>query len=251
MPERKVKKRNYEYLVFDADHTLLNYLADERAAFSRLYEELGMERTEALLQESRLSSEETWTAAGLYDVHDPAVQRRYHAVYRSHVEDIFKRIFARFPCPKTDVTPLVAGQKFLKNLETGGNLIKGAEKTLAALSHKTGGAHKICIATNGLSDIQRGRIKPLERYIDGTYISEEVGSIKPLPAYFERIFKGENTRAENCLMIGDSLSSDIAGARAVGMDCCWFNPARAENNTPFAPDYEISDLYELVSLLKK
>ena len=250
MPDKRYTIRNYEYLIFDADHTLLNYLADERAAFCALYDELGMERTEALLKESRLSSEETWTAAGLYDVHDPAVQQRYHAVYRSHVEDIFKRIFSRFPCPSESVTPLVAGQKFLKNLEAGGNLVAGAEKTLATLSHRTGGGYKICIATNGLSDIQRGRLKPLERYIDGAYISEEVGSIKPLPVYFERIFKGENTRAEHCLMIGDSLSSDIAGAIAVGMDCCWFNPTHTERNAPFAPNYEIADLCELIPLLK-
>ena len=59
MPDKRYTIRNYEYLIFDADHTLLNYLADERAAFCALYEELGMERTEALLKESRLSSEET------------------------------------------------------------------------------------------------------------------------------------------------------------------------------------------------
>jgi 2-haloacid dehalogenase len=245
------RKRKYDWLIFDADHTVLNFLADEKDAFCALYNELRVEITGELLSASRLASEETWTQAGLYDVHEKDVQARYHTVYRSHVEDIFKRLFTEFPLlQEKGVSARVLGDKFLKNLEAGGNYMDGAKETLSALSHKTGGAYRIAIATNGLSDIQRSRLKDLEKYADEFFISEEIGYIKPLPAFFEKAFARCQTDASRCLMIGDSLSSDMAGATAVGMDCCWINVAGIQNATEIKPTYEIHCLSALISLLE-
>lgn len=239
------RTNKYTCLIFDADHTLLDYLSDEKAAFAALYRELDMPYSEELANFSRRASEETWTAAGMYDVHDETVQKRYHHVYREHVEDIFKRIFEKYGYPKNGISPKAAGEKFLRNLENAGKLLAGAEETLAELAEK----YVVCIATNGLSSIQRGRLQPIEKYARGIYISEETGAIKPLPAFFERIFKDWQVEPKDCLMIGDSLSSDIAGARAVGMDCCWFNPHGQENASSFIPDYEITSLRELENFL--
>ncbi|MBQ7879968.1 MAG: HAD-IA family hydrolase [Clostridia bacterium] len=241
--------KRYKRLIFDADHTLLDYLADERAAFVRTYAALNMPLSEELLALSRHASETAWTEAGLYDVHDKNTQEKYHLFYRSHLEEVFTRVFAAFPCPKKDITPRLAGDMFLKELETGGNYIAGAEETLCALSDKTGGSYEIYIATNGLSEIQRGRLQGLNEYLHGVYISEEIGAIKPLPAFFNAILK-DGVKAGECLMIGDSLSSDIAGAHAVGMDACWFNPKGLRSDGAPAPEYEIRGLSEL-TLLKK
>ena len=230
----------------------MNYLADEKNAFCALYNELGVQITDELLWASRLASEETWTQAGLYDVHEKQVQAHYHKVYRSHVEDVFKRLFTEFPhLQEKGVSARDLGDKFLKNLETGGNYIDGTKETLTALSHKTGGAYRIAIATNGLSTIQRGRLNGLEKYADELFISEEIGHIKPLPAFFEKAFDRCQTDASRCLMIGDSLSSDVAGAVAVGMDSCWLNVAHVENQTGIKPTYEIQSLFSLISLLQR
>ena len=49
------------------------------------------------------------------------------------------------------------------------------------------------------------------------------------------------------LLVGDRLTSDIAGGRGYGLDTCWFNP------TPRPADatstYEIRHLNELAGLL--
>lgn len=239
------KMKSYKRLIFDADHTLLDYLADERAAFIRTYALLGMTATDGLLHLSRHASESAWTEAGLYDVHDKNTQEKYHLLYRSHLEEVFTRVFAAFPCPKNDVSPRLAGDMFLKELETGGNYIQGAKETLCALSNKTGGEYEIYVATNGLSEIQRGRLQGLNEYLHGAYISEEIGAIKPLLAFFDAIFRG-GVNADECLMVGDSLSSDIAGAHAVGMHACWFNPKGLKNDGAHTPEYEIRDLRELI-----
>ena len=49
--------KKYKYLIFDADHTLYDYIADELQAFRDLYAELGMPVTDELLAFSRHNSE--------------------------------------------------------------------------------------------------------------------------------------------------------------------------------------------------
>ncbi len=239
-------KKEYKHLIFDADHTLLNYLADERAAFKGLYQELGLPQTDELMSWSRHLSESIWTAAGLYDVHSERIQREYHALYRSHVTGIFEEVFSKYPC-KT--TPREAGERFLKLLEKESVLMDGAVGILSVLSKKTGGRYAVSIATNGISSIQRGRLSKLLTYADNVFISEELGCIKPLPGFFESALNTLSASASECLMIGDSLSSDIAGANAVGMDSCWFNERGLENTSLIRPKYEIAKLLELRDLL--
>ncbi len=240
-------KKRYEHLIFDADHTLLDYLADERSAFVALYNELEIPVDEELLALSRRLSESVWTQAGLYDVHREDIQKRYHELYRSHVTGIFEGVFAQYPC-KED--PIFVGEKFLVYLERKGNLFPQTQSVLRALSKKTGGRYEISIATNGISPIQKGRLRDLEKYVKKSFISEELGCIKPLAGFFERMLAELQAQPSECLMIGDSLFSDIAGAKAVGMDCCWLNPSKKKNDTGICPDYEIENLSDLLPLLE-
>lgn len=97
---------------------------------------------------------------------------------------LFTRIFREYPL---GISPALAGEKFLVFLEEGGAPVKDAECVLSALSEATGGAYKICVATNGLHAIQTGRLKGMEKYFYRVYISEDIGVIKPLSAFFSRI----------------------------------------------------------------
>ena len=237
--------KKYKAIVFDADHTLLNYIADEKSAFVRLYAYMGVPFDEKLWQSSRRHSEETWTEAGMYDVSDPFVQARYHQVYRTHVEDVFRKIFLEFPALQGKIAEKRAAELFLKNLEAGGATIDGAETLLQTLAPK----YELYIATNGLSTIQRGRLQTLSRYFQKAYISEEVGAIKPTPAFFEELLNDTGRRADELLMVGDSLTSDIAGALGVGIDGCWYNPRKLANESGITPTYEIRTLAELNGIL--
>lgn len=240
------RKRDYKYIIFDADHTLLNYLADERCAYQRLYEKLGVEISEDLLKQSRKHSEESWTDAGLYEVSSEYIQKHYHTLYRTHTEEIFNRLFLDFPSLREKGNAKALGLAFLSELISSGNAIDGAMQTVDALSKN----YRLCVATNGLSQMQRARLAPFLAKIDRLYISEEVGAIKPLPAFFEFILRDLNARAEECLMVGDSLHSDILGGKRAGMDCCWFTPKKIENDGGIQPDYQINDLKELISILR-
>ena len=55
---------------------------------------------------------------------------------------------------------------------------------------------------------------------------------------------------EQALMIGDSLTADIAGGNAAGIDTVWYNPNHKENTSLAVPTYEVSDYQELLAILK-
>ena len=53
--------------------------------------------------------------------------------------------------------------------------------------------------------------------------SEECRAYKPRPEMFRRALELLNCRSEDALHIGDSLTSDVAGAQNIGMDAAWIN----------------------------
>ncbi len=111
--------------------------------------------------------------------------------------------------------------------------------------------YKIFIITNGLAKVQHSRIEssPMNKYIDKLFISDEIGFAKPAKEFFEYVLKksGINSK-EQCLIIGDSLSSDIKGANNIGIDCLWYNP-NGQANSNCTINYEVSSLMEIKELL--
>ena len=280
----KKKTRGYKYVIFDADDTLLRFRDDERGAFSRLFLRHGITADEELLHFSNAVSEEVWTATGLYDVHSPAIQRQYHELYRAHVEHVFEKILAflsergvnvaddqKADISETGTAVSAAGlrNEFLKELETGGNLVDGAAETLSALKAR---GYSISIATNGLTAIQLGRTKPLSGLFDKLFVSEAIGAIKPTAAFFERLLSNLGAEKSECLFVGDSLASDVAGANGAGIDCCLFDPhgkyaagvasgiasgiasgvaSGGAGGAKATPDYVIRKLTDLLDLLER
>ena len=95
--------KKYEYLIFDADHTLIDFEADEREAFRKLFGEYGVTADGRMLARCRELSVQTWDDAGLSNVDDAAIQKNYHELYRSHLTLLFTRIFREYPCFFRDI----------------------------------------------------------------------------------------------------------------------------------------------------
>ena len=101
--------------------------------------------------------------------------------------------------------------------------------------------------------VQRGRLgrSALAPLIEEAFISETAGAAKPSVEYFDYVFAHiDGITRENCLVIGDSLTSDIQGANNYGLACCWFNPKKAPKPESLRVDYEIRDLRELYGIVK-
>jgi putative hydrolase of the HAD superfamily len=54
--------------------------------------------------------------------------------------------------------------------------------------------------------------------LDGVVVSAVLGAAKPSPAIFARALELAGAAAADCLHVGDSLTEDVAGARAAGIE---------------------------------
>ena len=111
---------------------------------------------------------------------------------------------------------------------------------------------RLALITNGASDTQREKLRALdiERCFDAVVISGEVGVAKPDPAAFEIALTRLAVPREGVWHVGDSLSADVAGARAAGITAVWLNRhGRIRRDGDPAPDREIRSLADLAGLL--
>lgn len=89
-------------------------------------------------------------------------------------------------------------------------------------------------------------------YFKEIFISEQLGTQKPEVAFYEKIGNLiPGFAKEQALMIGDSLTADIAGGNAAGIDTVWYNPNHKENTSPAVPTYEVDSYEALLALLRK
>ena len=80
-------------------------------------------------------------------------------------------------------------------------------------------------------------------------LAQNVGVEKPDPAIFQAACREACCSPEQLMHIGDSLATDVEGARRVGAVSVWLNRDRIPNHTEIHPDYEIHSLIELQKFL--
>ena len=140
--------------------------------------------------------------------------------------------------------------EFREELEQNPVWMDGAQELLTTLRPD----FQMYIVTNGVASTQHKRIAltGLDRYVDGIFISEEIGAVKPQEAFFDHVLAHIRPCPKNdILLIGDSLTADILGANRSGIRSCWFNPARLPLDGEACPDFEIHALSELPEIIKE
>ena len=91
----------------------------------------------------------------------------------------------------------------------------------------------LCVASNGPYEQQMNRLRlaGMTDYFDYFFISEDIGFSKPAEEFFRESFRRLNGNRsaeeaicpEECVMLGDSLTSDMAGGRSCGMHTVYFS----------------------------
>jgi YjjG family noncanonical pyrimidine nucleotidase len=225
----------YRWLLLDADGTLFDYDRAEREALRLTFEAAGHRFEASYAEAYRRINAAVWREFELGQITQERLRtRRFVQLFDEAGLDVDVERFAR---------------AYLRNLALGVDLLDEAEETLRALRGRVG----LALITNGLQDVQRPRLdrSTIGGFFDVVVISEEVGAAKPDPAIFEAALARMGYPArEQVLMVGDSLTSDIAGAIRAGIDACWFNPAGLPLPPGVEVRYEIRRLRELVALVE-
>lgn len=128
-------------------------------------------------------------------------------------------------------------ERYFTFMRDSGYLLEGAEEFLKILH----GLGRIFIVTNGSKDIQKSRLKKsgVEKYAEGVFISEEVGTDKPSPLFADHVethIAGyDRARA---VWIGDSVTSDMGCAKSRNIDFILFGKRKpADYGGLFAENY--------------
>lgn len=104
----------------------------------------------------------------------------------------------------------------------------------------------IALISNGTPDLQREKIGAcgIERYFRSIVISGEVGYRKPRREIFTYCLERLGCAADEALMIGDRLDTDIKGANDMHIRSVWLNREYKVNTSGIVPRYEVHSLLD-------
>jgi FMN phosphatase YigB (HAD superfamily) len=88
----------------------------------------------------------------------------------------------------------------------------------------------------------------LAKHLSAQTFSGEIGLRKPRSEIFDQTLAALGVEPQEALHVGDNLTSDIAGAYAIGMQAVHFCHARGADNIP-AEGKTIASLPELIALI--
>ena len=161
----------YDYILFDADHTLFDFDRAEREALHRVLRRRGYPLEAAEARYLALNRD-------LWARFDRGEIRREVLIVER-----FARLAREFG--RTD-DPEELNLEYLTCLGEGAYLLPGAEALCRTLAESC----TLAIVTNGVALAQRGRFRrsPLRDIIPWLFISEEIGASKPDPAFFRAVF---------------------------------------------------------------
>ena len=88
----------------------------------------------------------------------------------------------------------------------------------------------------------------LEGRFDFAVYAQDIGIEKPDPRTFQIAAQRAGCSLDQVLHVGDSLETDVEGAKEVGVRAVWLNRNGAFNDLGIEPDYQIASLTELPAL---
>lgn len=229
--------------LFDLDQTLLDFHASEYIALGIVLKENGF-----------LFSDEIYRAFKEYNKTLWPELEKGNIIRQELFAKRFRYIILQCGGDPEAFDLLKINDDFIRIMSQNGVLMDGALAFVKKVKEKVPDA-RIYIASNGATINAKGRVAStgLDEYIDHMFISEEMGVTKPDAAFFKACLDRIAEPVSSCIMIGDSLSSDMLGAKNASMDSVWFMPSgdMEKAKREYDINYVASSFDELYMILEK
>ena len=160
-------------------------------------------------------------------------------------DDVFRGLVGHFQLD-ADPVELLADYR-LRMVD----LLKPFDGVLDGLEALRDAGWRIGIVTNGFGEFQNAKIDAvgLRAHVDVVCISDVEGSWKPESKIFQLASERAGAPLEGGWMIGDSLTSDIAGGNGVGLHTAWIRHGRRLGTTDPQPEQVIEATAEAFELI--
>lgn len=227
--------KRFTTILWDMDDTLLDFLYSEKYAITKCFRSVGQEITEEQIARYSQINKGFWKRYELGEV-----------TREQLLSGRFQQLFQEYDIRDIDL------KSFQKEYEEAlGSVVSHKDDSLTICKSLHGHVRQY-VVTNGITATQRNKLKlaGFLETMDDVFVSEEVGTPKPGREFFDHCLERvEEKDLSRILIVGDSLSSDIRGGIQAGIATCWYRPDEAINDTPYKPDYEISDLHMIYEIL--
>ena len=227
--------KDKKVVFFDLDHTLWDYEANAKETLTEVFEafnlKTGWEEPDHFIASFHEYNHQLWD---LYN---------FGKIDRNFIrEQRFTKILADVQLSAID--GIEVSDFFIERCPQKSGLLPGAKEVLEYLSAK----YELAIITNGFTDTQDIKIRSsgISHYFETVVTSENANARKPSAEIFQFALSLTDSSVQESIMIGDNLSTDIAGALDIGMEAIWLsgNGKEAPANAT-----KIKELTEIKSLL--
>lgn len=222
----------YDVVLCDSDDTLMDFHAAMRIAVVAACRALGFKQSdEEIIREFKAVSDAVWRSLERGEItRDQLTAMR------------FKMLADRLG--ETIADPVAANELFFDGVKNAHILTDGA---LWFCDEVRSRGIKLYVITNSFTRVAETRLLPLLPHVDGTFVSENVGFDKPRVEFFEAVHKaiGSPDKAR-ILVVGDSLTSDIAGGKAFGVDACLFDVTASKSSDA---EYSAANFAKILEIL--
>lgn len=137
------------------------------------------------------------------------------------------------------------GREFLQLTNKYFSVLPEADEVVRALAEK----YPLTIVSNGFHEVQYYKVahSGLQDCFTHILVSDEIGINKPQPEIFQIALDRNGVTAEQAIMIGDSYSSDIAGAKNAGIDQIWLHRGETDETATYIVP-KLADVLKIVNI---
>lgn len=222
-------------VLWDVDGTLLDFLYSQRYAITKCFRSNGREITEEQIKRYSEINDDYWRRLELGEITKEQL-----------LTGRFSTLFEEYGIRNIDL------EAFMREYQEAlGSVFSFIDDSLA-ICKKLQERVRQYVITNGVTSSQMNKLQlsGLAELMDGIFISEQIGVPKPQKEFFDYCLEHiEEKDKSKILIVGDSLTSDIKGGVLAGIPTCWYRSGKVMNDTPYKPDYEISDLHHIFDII--
>jgi putative hydrolase of the HAD superfamily len=229
--------KKYKHIFFDLDHTIWDFERNSKETLSELYEKYN------------LSS----LGVPAFEIFIKAYSDRNFIMWDQYRQGIINKEILREKRFSYTLKDLGLNENLLPGSFATDYVAAGPTKTylfpfVTELLDYLHSKYQLHIITNGFEEVQFIKLNSsgLEKYFKEIITSEGAGYKKPDRNIFYYSLNKSGASIDNSIMIGDSLESDIIGARDVGIDQVYFNPKGTNHSEKIT--YEIQCWSELKNI---